>query len=332
MYNVDADTISISYYLNRWFFLGFGFYASLSISFFSAALGLAKCLKNGVARILVSEGLLNGIISGRYILAFLACIMCLLARGACLGFASLLPRPTEGIGITIMILLLPQLFLAIQLILNVRESKSLEMLFSHPSLFILPTVTFFTFSKIEVSCKGDDSSIRFRRRFTWMNIGVSFVGYISWLAWYYYRFVLCDFCDERDGQFFFIIILPTVLTPFLLSASLTVLFLHLDKLSPCCCDCFLLPGEEISVYNPKLNKRSIIINGKVVETGEEEEITKEAVEIEMVVPNDNEMNLNREEAETSPVLDISPTCPRSNSLKEEIAQDSSTCPLSTLDE
>ena len=222
--------------------------------------------------------------------------MCLLARGACLGFASLLPRPTEGFVVSIMILLLPQLLLAITLILNFGDKNSLEMLYRHPSLIILPTVTFFTFSKIEITCSDDESSIRFRSRFSWMNIGVSSVGHISWLVWYYYRFVF----DELDGHFFSRLILPTVLIPFLLSAILTALFLLLDQLSPCCCDCFLLPSTKISVYNPKLNKRFITINGKLVEAteAEDDDITMKAVE--MVVPTDNKMNLKKEEAETNP--------------------------------
>ena len=317
LYNEGADTTSISYYLNGWFFLGFGFYASLTISFFSAALGLAKCLKNGVARILVSEGWHNGIISPRYLLAFLACIMCLLARGACLGFVSLLSRPTEGFGVSSMMLLLPQLFLALRLILNFGETKSLEMLYRHPSLFLLPTVTFFSFSKIKISCSGEESSIRFSSRFTWVNIGVSLVGLISWLAWYFYRFVSCEICDELDRLFFYVVILPTVLTPFLLSASLTALFVHMDKLCPCCCDCFLLPRKEISVYDPKLNKRFVIINGKVVETAEAEEVDITKGVVEMVQPTDKKMNLKREEAETTPTF---PTPARS------------TFTLSTLDE
>ena len=93
-----------------------------------------------------------------------------------------------------------------------------------------------------------------------------------------------------------------------MSAILTALFLLLDKLCPCCCDCFLQPRKEISVYNPKLNKRFISSNGKVTE---EDDITKvkEAVEIEMVIPTDNKMNLKKEEAETDT------TCPRSKSPK-----------------
>ena len=64
---------------------------------------------------------------------------------------------------------------------------------------------------------------------------------------------------------------------------------------------------------------------------EEDDITEEAVE--MAVTTDNKMSLKRAEAET--VLNISSDTAyqRSNSLKKETIQNSSsTCTISTLDE
>ena len=64
------------------------FLVTFSLSIFSASLGLAKCLKNGVARPIGDGGCLDGLLSCRHLLAFFACKFCLVARGVCLGFVS----------------------------------------------------------------------------------------------------------------------------------------------------------------------------------------------------------------------------------------------------
>ena len=58
------------------------------LSVFSASLGLAKCLKNGVARTIVAGGCLGGLLSARQLLAFLDCAYFLIFRGANLGFVA----------------------------------------------------------------------------------------------------------------------------------------------------------------------------------------------------------------------------------------------------
>ena len=59
------------------------FFITFLLSWFSASLGLAKCLKNGVARPIGDGG-----ICLRYLLDFFACGLCLGTRGACLMFAT----------------------------------------------------------------------------------------------------------------------------------------------------------------------------------------------------------------------------------------------------
>ena len=48
------------------------FILTYSLSIFSACLGLAKCLKNGVARPIAPGGPVDGLLSGRFILVFIA--------------------------------------------------------------------------------------------------------------------------------------------------------------------------------------------------------------------------------------------------------------------
>merc|ERR1719150_615992 len=64
------------------------FIITFSLSVFSASLGLAKCLKNGVARPIGDGGCLDGLLSLRTGLAFFSSAFTLTARGACLGFVS----------------------------------------------------------------------------------------------------------------------------------------------------------------------------------------------------------------------------------------------------
>ena len=69
-----------SYYVARDEFL-----TTYAISLISAALGLAKCLKNGGARPIAPGGTLDGLLTGKFLLAFLASAVVLVTRGLCIG-------------------------------------------------------------------------------------------------------------------------------------------------------------------------------------------------------------------------------------------------------
>ena len=64
------------------------FFTTYAISVISAALGLAKILKNGVARPIAPGGPLDGLLSGKFLLVFLATAGVLVARGICIGSVS----------------------------------------------------------------------------------------------------------------------------------------------------------------------------------------------------------------------------------------------------
>ena len=55
------------------------------ISIISAALGLAKCLKNGVARPIAPGGRLDGYLTWKFLLAFMASVVILVSRGLYFG-------------------------------------------------------------------------------------------------------------------------------------------------------------------------------------------------------------------------------------------------------
>ena len=98
-------------------------------------------------------------------------------------------------------------------------------------------------------------------------MGVSAVGYVCWLVWFYYKFEF--YADEWVKDAFFSITIPRSLSPLLMSAILTGLFLHLDRLCSCC-PCTGVPGEEISVYDPNTDKRLILVNNDLVEPPEDD--------------------------------------------------------------
>ena len=63
------------------------FFTTYAISVISAALGLAKILKNGVARPIAPGGPLDGLLTGKFLLALISCSGCLVTRGLCIGFS-----------------------------------------------------------------------------------------------------------------------------------------------------------------------------------------------------------------------------------------------------
>ena len=67
--------------------LGPLFYTTFAISVLSASLGLAKCLKTGVARPIGSGGILDGLLSARFLLAFFASGSCFVAKGFCVAYS-----------------------------------------------------------------------------------------------------------------------------------------------------------------------------------------------------------------------------------------------------
>ena len=158
------------------------------------------------------------------------------------------------------ILFLPQLLLSLVTTLNFRDKSSLKILYRHPSLFILPTVTFFTFSRLDIGCCcccSENNRVSFSKKFTWLNIAVSTIGYLVLEVWYYFSF--------PDIFWFILLIIPLLVV----NIVITALFL---------CG----PLEQLSVYDPDLDKRFIIVNGKVVEDLEDDDIETPEVTIPTV--------------------------------------------------
>ena len=162
-----------------------------------------------------------------------------------------------------LMLFLPPLLLCLVSTLNYEDKSSLKIIYRHPSLIILPIVTFFTFSRINVGCCSvniwfftrttvKNNSVSFSKRYTYINIFFT-------TAMYALRVGMDTTNLNNDG---FIVSMAL----HVLSILLTALFLHLDKVCCCCCD----PREMLSVYDPVLDERFIMLDGKVVEDPEDD--------------------------------------------------------------
>ena len=63
----------------------FEFLSNYAVSIISASLGLANCLKNGVARPIAPGGPLDGLLGRQFLLAYFASSTVLLARASCIA-------------------------------------------------------------------------------------------------------------------------------------------------------------------------------------------------------------------------------------------------------
>ena len=272
------------------------FLLTYSLSCFSASLGLAKCLKTGVARPISPGGPLDGLFSGRFILALIASASCLVVR---------IFNPVD----TFAVLFLPQLFLAFSSTVDFTKKNSLKILISHPSLLLLPMFTFFTFSKLQ--CCGD-RRVKFSKRFTLINIAISVAGLVAWFVFSFFKIGadfkqliselkkidIFDFVLRPTKNFYEIrsytitLVITSALT--LIGILSTIIFLYLDTLCCCCCGCFLSATETLRVFDPDQPERNFIIkDGRVVEVSDEDESVT-------VVPADNQFgkgNINLQSIE-----------------------------------
>ena len=67
------------------------FFTTYAISVISAALGLAKCLKNGVARPIAPGGPLDGFLTWKFMVALVAIAVVLLPKSLIIGFTAVSP-------------------------------------------------------------------------------------------------------------------------------------------------------------------------------------------------------------------------------------------------
>ena len=291
------------------------FFITYITSVISAALGLTFCLKNGVARPIAPGGPLDGLLTGKFLLGFLASGWVLASRGFCLAY-----KDNCFITLTILLLFFPPFFFSLFATLNLKDASSLKILYRHPSLIILPTFTYFTFC-------NTNSKVIFSKKFTWINMAVNAGIFGVWAVAVWGSIVGWDRLQTWGMGFSFFSLeilsknyfLSVILPLHLLSIIFTALFLHLDKL--CCCN----PREELSVYDPALD---VVVNTEenveaaVPDTDGDKTDNGEQIEMAKLVPDLlEEERVDMEGGEVAEAPDNLETISHSENETENIVKD-----------
>ena len=275
------------------FFLGF------TSSILSASLGAAKALRLGICRTIADSDSID-MFTGRFMMAFLSCGLVGVSKGLLIAILfyntkkqwdytdEQYKHATIQIEVAIALclgLFLPQLLLSLWSSVGATKT-SLKTIIQHPSIIIVPMFTFFTFAKINTFCGDRDVRIKFSPLYTWINIIISSV---------YGGIVITVLSGPEYNQVY---IAPKhhhaakLWTPFFVSGIVcTAILLYYDHMFPCCCDCWLQPPGQVSVYDPDNPELELVWrDGRVEEVSKQEdeeenekdEKIKEAEEVDVV--------------------------------------------------
>ena len=169
------------------------FFVAFSTSIITSSLGLSKNLKVGPCRILPEQKrYLGGFLSPKFILIFVACGFTLVGKGIALanvvvgrGRAGRGPCGADlsgGVAIALSTFFLPGVLVSM---FACAHCEILKTFLVHPSVFLLPVFTHFTFlSKRNFCCEGEnggESFISFSPMTTAVNAGVCIAGALAYL-------------------------------------------------------------------------------------------------------------------------------------------------------
>ena len=161
------------------------FIVAFVTSVITSSLGLAKNLKVGPCRILPEQKkCLGGLLSPQFILIFLSCGLTLVSKGLSLVFVTESCRRSRSTGYaghvltTTATIFLPGLLIGL---IACCHRGICRTFLAHPSVFLLPVFSHFTFvSNSKVCCgAGADRSISFSPVFTAINVVVSVAGILT---------------------------------------------------------------------------------------------------------------------------------------------------------
>ena len=252
-----------------WIFI-LGFISSV----LSACLGGAKALRLGICTTIADSDSID-IFTGRFLMAFLSCGLVGVSKGFMIAIFvdNAEMRKNEPVPLQIEVavalclgLFLPQLLLALWSSFGATKA-SLKTIIQHPSIIIVPMFTFFTFSKMNTFCGDRDVRIKFSPLYTWINMILSSVYgglVITVLSGPEYKQVYIAPEHHHPAKLW---------TPFFVSGIVcTAIFLYYDHMFPCCCDCWLQPPGQVSVYDPDNPELELVWrHGRVEEVSEEED-------------------------------------------------------------
>ena len=222
----------------------------------------------GVCKVLAEGGLSGGFLSPRFILLFLACLFTLLTNNLFIIFSSP-ATPTVFTAIVILASHLPGLITGV---ISTWHWGLLTTFLTHPSLLLLPAVSYFTFESNSPKCcwpaKSDPSNdveIRFSIKSTYLNIFVTLTSYLATIA--ASDILGVNFLDNLSTT----LIDTSMILPGILS---TIIFLCISSPPTNCSSCCFSP-LEINVYKPASPSKVFVLDNCSKEVEEVDDIGEE---------------------------------------------------------
>ena len=210
-------------------------------------------------------GPLDGLLGGRFLTAFAACLSTLVAKGALIGLLVSIPVSLMSYIVKValfFVISLPPLFMALFSTIAFTRN-SFKIIIYKPELIIMPigtyyiykytyirfiffSVTFFSFSKMKHNPCHPDCRVAFSPFFSNINIIISTTCLVIVIL------------NIPNLDFYTII---GCLVPHVLGIIFTLIFIFYDKICCCCC----LGAEERMVYDPSRPEAQLLwtTDGKV---------------------------------------------------------------------
>ena len=278
------------------------FCVAFSTSVTTSSLGLAKNLKVGPCRILPEQKrFLGGLLSPRFVLIFLSCGFTLIVKGfAFAGGVHTQGGKLSAAGgvIALSLLFLPGLLTGLYASCH---KGILKTFLAHPSVFLLPVFSYFTFvSNSRVCCGGEgktednekgnktrkeETFITFSPKYTAINAVVSVVGLLVFLF-------TMPLIQETSFELYGLVLFGTPFIPGLLLTLATTFSNQCNCCRSCCCFSCCTEPFEIGALLPSEPHTSYVLgsDGQLRKEGtgggleeEMESMVNDAEEVEVNV-------------------------------------------------
>ena len=267
---------------------GFGgsywFFTTYSISVITCSLGITKFLQVGPFSVLSNEGAFGGIFKWRFLLAFLAVMFSIIAKGVFIGLSInmrkyfFIERELGASGDTqsfvsmsallFGLLIIPNLIFAFGSIASSTglNRKFFKIIFNYPQAWMLPVATHFTIGSPKISCSSNQKCLKnelgLSKKLTAINMTLTVLIYVLFIT-YFYLFTYITFSTGYNKFAFGVFFVPVLA----LSLLFNIIYLLLDE--KCCCsrstnclcssccgsDCF---EHEIYVIDTKSENLDIV--------------------------------------------------------------------------
>ena len=173
---------------------------------------------------------------------------------------------------------IPPLLLALCTTVGATKSSLKMIIIQHPSLLLMPTLTFFTFKKLNTSwCFGErDVRVRLSQRFTLLNMLYSAVFMMT--------FIHLE-NNSTDGYIYNVIDIILIVTGVTPTILFLVIYICMDQQTccqnECCCECWKLPRGQMSVYDPDNQDIELVFRDGRVEKVTDDDKNDEVMEPEL---------------------------------------------------